>query len=123
MAFWDKVTEVTKNVTDKTNDMLEVGRLNAKISATQKKIDEKVLIIGDYYLNLFDQGNMPVDELQEAYFDINQLREEIAALQAQINELKGVPADAAGKTVCADCGAVLQSNAKFCASCGKRIEE
>ena len=121
MAFWDKVTEVTKNVTDKTNDMLEIGRLNSKISAAQKNIDEKVLIIGDYFLNIFDKENEAVAELQTVYDEINVLREEIASLQAQVNELKGVPAEAAAAAVCPDCGAALPEGAKFCGSCGKKI--
>lgn len=39
MAFFDKLGEITKNVGDKTNDMIEINKLNSKIKTERTAIE------------------------------------------------------------------------------------
>ena len=49
MAFFDKLGEITKNVGDKTNDMIEINKLNSKIKTERTAIETVKAELGALY--------------------------------------------------------------------------
>ena len=56
MAFFDKLGEITKSVGDKTNDMIEINKLNSKIKAERAGIETGKAELGALYWSKFEAG-------------------------------------------------------------------
>lgn len=141
MGFLDKLAEVTKQVTDKTSDVINIGKINIKISNVKKEIDGKAAAIGDYYINRFDLGAQPEAEIASIYEELLALRVQLAELETELeglNEKTEAAAEAEVKSetiepseievkvapknkFCSNCGAPVQG--KFCGDCGARLED
>lgn len=118
--FLNKLGDMAKNAADKTGDMIETGKLNAKISTEQAAIATIKQKIGGYYYERFGvDGEFPA-EVSEMFQQIKLCEETIAALQGEIDNLKGEgPGEAAGK--CPACGAANSPGTKFCGACGEKL--
>ena len=128
MAFFDKLGEITKNVGDKTNDMIEINKLNSKIKTERTAIETVKAELGALYWAKFEAGTQLDDDAAELCAKIKGSFEAIAGFEAEIkrikeeNEKKPEPAPAAAVpaastpvaegTFCPSCGA------KFCPECG-----
>lgn len=147
MAFLDKLNSLAKNVGEKTNDVIEINRMNSKISNEKSAIEEQQKKIGEYYYNQHAQGeqldegvlefcaaidasNQVIKENEEAIQNIKDEREtqkqeaaEVAAAavaekEAQKEAAKNEP----GGITCSSCGNVNQEGMKFCSQCGNKLE-
>mgnify|MGYP001533711145 CR=1 FL=1 len=130
MAFFDKLGEITKNVGDKTNDMIEINKLNSKIKTERTAIETVKAELGALYWAKFEAGTQLDDDAAELCAKIKGSFEAIAGFEAEIkrikeeNEKKPEPAPAAAATpvaegtFCPSCGAKIASGAKFCPECG-----
>ena len=49
MDFLDKIGNIAKNIGDRTNDAIEITKLNAKISSEKNAAAEELNKIGDFY--------------------------------------------------------------------------
>ena len=49
MAFFDKINDFAKNISDKTSDAIETSKLNSKIAAEKLAANEELLKIGQHY--------------------------------------------------------------------------
>ena len=56
MAFFDKLNAFAQNITDKTNDAIETGKLNSKITSEKNLAGEELKKIGTYYYEKFANG-------------------------------------------------------------------
>ncbi len=113
--------ELAKNVADKTNDLLETGKLNGQISSANTSINELKTRLGDHYWNLYVQGEQLDDDAVVLCTTIKEYTEEIANLQAQLADLKAKREAAVGKA-CQACGTVNNLDACFCKNCGVKLE-
>ena len=128
MALFDKVSGLAKSASDKTASMIETTTLNAKINMEEKNIAALTARLGEYYLAKYEAGALSAEgEAAEIYAEIAVCRENIAALQAEIDEAKAAkevqqpaPDAAAGAKFCPNCGEALGSEARFCPSCGTK---
>lgn len=120
--FFDKIGEMAKTAADKTGDMIEIGKLNAKISAEESAIAKQKEQIGHFYWEQFLSGQAlpaPVAEWCQA---IKASQEAIDALQTEISALKGEsPMNAAPTAPCGACGTVNPLGTKFCGNCGGKL--
>ena len=124
MALLDKLNTLAATATNKANNAIENGKLNLKINSEERKIAEFTLNIGELLVDKLDAGETFDDEIMALYASIQAAREVILRAQADM-EANRQAAEAAGSAgpVCASCGAPLAEDAKFCASCGTKVEE
>lgn len=99
MDFLDKIGNIAKNIGDRTNDAIEITKLNAKISSEKNAAAEELNKIGDFYYKKF-AGEEPIDtEIQDfcaaaaAHYEaIEQAKAEIERIKRE-NNPKGNSAD------------------------------
>lgn len=141
MALFDKLGSMTKNITDKTGDMLEITKLNSKINNEKTKISTLKTKIGEHYWSIFEAGtelDYEATELCRAIKDsmgaINALEAEIQKIKAggkaeysapntftQQNTAPSSTPEAETTSFCENCGAALGKNEKFCSECGAPV--
>lgn len=127
MAFFDKLSEMAKNVGDKTGDMIEVSKLNSQISDAEKRIVEKKKEIGEYCWGQYI-ANIQLDpEVAKLCAAIKEDEAFIAKTHAEIQSIKADKAAApvvveAGLLRCQSCGASNPEGTGFCQSCGTKLE-
>ncbi len=124
----DKTTEFAKTVGEKTNNLLEINRLNAKITSEMDNISEFQRRIGAIYWSKFQAGEVLDAEVMELCASIRSCEEAIEAARAEL-EVKEeaecpIDADVITKTgtFCPICSAENLPDAKFCKECGSKLE-
>lgn len=134
MAFFDKLSDITKNLGEKASEAMETTRLNSKINQEKSSINEKYRQIGQLIYGKYVEG-VPVDtDVTEICTGIDENNRIIQDTQAEINRIKAeaearaaataapVPTSADG-VACTNCGTRNAAGTKFCSSCGNKIEE
>lgn len=127
MAFFDKISEMAKNVGDKTGDMIEVTKLGGQISDAEKRIVEKKKEIGEYCWGQYI-ANLQIDpEVAKMCAAIKEDEALIAKTQAEIRSIKADKAAApvvveAGLLRCQECGTANPEGTRFCQQCGTKLE-
>ena len=126
MAFFDKLGEIAKNVSDKTSEMIEVNKYNQKITSERAKVYEAKGRLGSYYWDRFCAGEQLEPEAAIICAEITALNESINSLQAELEAYKASEAAAAPaqlSCVCPSCQAPNDPQSKFCKSCGAKMEQ
>lgn len=133
MAFFDKLK-------DKTNDLLEISKLNGKINDEKSKIEANKAKLAEYYWAKYESGETLDTEamvyctaIQECNVAIENFNLEIvkikeeppaeAPVQAQpSSSIVGATAGATeGVANCPACGTEVKLGKKFCPDCGTPI--
>lgn len=109
-----KISSASQEVAQQTKNFAEVTKLNSTISDREKKITAIFTEIGRAYYAQHRE-DMNCDQLQKVV-QIRDLEAEIAQLQEQIKIVRGF-------SKCTVCGADIPNGAKFCNSCGNKVEE
>lgn len=102
MAFLDKLTSVAKDVAekgtalakdavDKGQDAIEIGKLNAKVSAETKAANEAILQIGEFFLAQINAGTITVPAELEAV--VETVKEHLANAEAVKAEIEAKKAE------------------------------
>ena len=125
--FFDKIGELAKTAADKTNDMIEQGRLNSKISAEEATIAGLKERIGNFYWERYSTGAQTEAEIHEWCEAIKVSQAAIAETKEELAALKGEPSPAAASQAaatvkCPACDAENPCGTKFCGSCGGKLE-
>ena len=145
MAFFDKLGEMTKIVSEKASDSLETNKLVSEINLTKGNIQALQRELGEFYWAKFAVGEKLDDEAMLICDKIILAQDKIKVLEGQIGQIKAESearkaeraavkaeqkaaekaAEKAGierEPVCAGCGAALAEGVKFCGECGKPVE-
>lgn len=88
MAFFDKLSEVAKNVTDRAADGLETNRLTGDISLEKGNIQCYQRELGEFYWAKFSMGEALDEEAMLICDKIVVAQERIKELEAQIEQIK-----------------------------------
>ncbi len=102
MGFFDDINK-------KTNEMMEVSRINTAISDSRKKIAALYNSLGETYYA--EKGGTPDAALADLCAQIAAEMSKIEENQARINQLKNIQ-------VCPQCGNQSSRNLRFCGKCG-----
>lgn len=133
MAFFDKLK-------DKTNDLLEISKLNGKINDEKSKIEANKSKLAEYYWAKFESGEMLDSEAMEYCAAIQECNAAIANFSLEIVKIKEEPpvvtpveaqpsspvVEAEGGATerlanCPACGTEIKLSKKFCPDCGTPI--
>ena len=144
MAFFDRLNEMAKTVSEKTNDSLEINKLIGEINLTKGNIQSFQRELGEHFWAKFVTGEQFDDEAMMICDKIVAAQDKIHGMEAQIAQIKAEgearkaereaeraerkAAERAGiekepVPVCTECGAVLAEGQKFCGECGKPVEK
>ncbi len=111
--FGKRVSEVAKNVGQKTAEATEVARLNNRIAGKEAEIEQLLLQIGKAYYSMRGAGG--AFEAADMFCQkVKSLEEECAAMRNEIDALRH-------QSRCPNCGGVQPVEASFCASCGTKL--
>lgn len=131
MAFFDKLSEVAKNIGEKTSDAIETSKLNSKISTETAAADAELRKIGAFYYDQFAQSHEVLPEILELCNTAKAHYNAAADAQAEIEKIKSegsayhstvsVSSEFEAKTKCPSCGTENDSGTKFCGSCGAKL--
>ena len=137
MAFFDKLNDFAKNISDKTTDAIETGKLQSKVNSEKNLAGEELKKIGEFYYNAWLNGGEIAPEVLEictaakAHYDAaGEAQAEIDRIRAENEAARAaaaapvVPAtsDAPAGIVCTACGAANNPGTKFCCNCGNKLE-
>lgn len=148
MAFWDRVNEVTKNVTkelksatknlgDAANDTIETTRLNAKIGPEKKALEAEMKKIGEYYYQKYQEGAEPEEAIAEFCKAADAHKAKIEELERQIAEVEAAKvkreearaqaaaeraAERAAREEAVVDGTAVEVPESTCSTCGAKIE-
>jgi len=109
----DTITETGKNVGEKTKQVGNTAKLNAKIISSERSISENYTLIGKYYYDMYKEN--PDAEIADAVNSVTASLETIAEMKSQILAIKGL--------VKCSCGASCPIEDSFCGKCGAVLEK
>ncbi len=110
----DTITETGKTVGEKTKQVGNVAKLNAKIISSEHSISDNYTIIGKYYYDTYK--NNPDEEIAETVNAVTASIETIAQLKSELLAIKGL-------VKCQSCGNECPYEDSFCGKCGAALEK
>ncbi|MBQ3566353.1 MAG: zinc ribbon domain-containing protein [Oscillospiraceae bacterium] len=112
--FGKKISNKTKEISQKAKVMSETNSLNNIIKGEECKIDFQYKTIGKLYFEKF--GENPEDDFAEAI-------ETIKASMQKIDETKQEITKIRSRFNCPECGEPFKNDALFCSKCGAKLPE
>ncbi len=118
MGFFDevgsKLTQTGQKAKKTANDLVGVAKLNGQVNDQLKAIQDLYGKVGEQYFQL--HGEEPEEGLAELCTQIKAAKEQLEALQLELQVLKNVK-------ICPSCGRENPGDAKFCAHCSAPLPE
>lgn len=118
MAFFEDLgrtlTKVGEVTAQKTKEVAEFTKINAKILELQNKLDKAYAEVGKKYM-LAHPANEE-EELQGVVEAAYRLEDELMELRNQLQDLKGT-------MKCEVCGTKCSTDAIFCSNCGAELKK
>lgn len=108
----ETITETGKSVGEKTKQVGNAAKLNAKIISSERSISDNYTILGKYYYDT--HKDTPDEEVVETVNAITASIDAIAEMKAQILAIKGL-------VKCTECGADCPNEDDFCGKCGAKL--
>ncbi|MBQ5318132.1 MAG: zinc ribbon domain-containing protein [Oscillospiraceae bacterium] len=110
----DTITETGKNVGEKTKQVGNTAKLNAKIISSERSISENYTVIGKYYYDMYKDN--PDADIAEAVNSVTASLETITEMKNQLLAIKGL-------VKCTKCDASCPIDDSFCGKCGAVLEK
>jgi len=107
-----KASAASSKAIQKTKDFSDITRLKAQIDSERNKISDSYFKIGQLYYEL--HADDYEDSFKPMFEAISGSKQEIAAMEKQIDDLKGIRR-------CERCGGELEKGALFCSNCGAPV--
>lgn len=118
MAFFEdlgkKLTKVGEAAAEKTKEVAEFTKVNAKILDTQNKLDKAYIEVGKKYLELHPANDE--EDMEAVVNTVYALEDQLKELRKQLQELKGT-------FKCEVCGTECLAQAAFCSKCGAELKK
>ena len=95
MGFFDQLGDFAKQVGDKTNDALEISKLNTKISAENAEIEKEKKKLSDALFERFARGEEVPEEVKEFCDNIKSHLLNIDGFKEEIEKVKAAAAERA----------------------------
>ena len=111
-----KVAAAAKTVTRKSEDMVELTKLNLTIGNEEDKIKRMLYEIGSELYRSYTNGKSYEELFDVKCSEVKQLEDNIKVLKERILQLKGNKA-------CRVCKAIVDLEVNYCPSCGEKLEK
>lgn len=125
-AILEQISDLAKNVSQKTTDAIEITKMTAKINMEKASIEKEYKKLGKYYYKKHATDACLEDEIQEQFQAIRERMDTIARMEEELEQLKTRihGKDFAGRIVaiCPYCGHGNPSGEQFCNECGENME-
>ena len=108
----ETISETGKSVSEKTKQVGNVAKLNAKIISSEHYISENYTILGKYYYDTYKDN--PDEAVAETVNAVTASLDTIAEMKAQLLLAKGL-------VKCVECGADCPNEDDFCGKCGAKL--
>lgn len=122
MPIMDSLSKFAKSVGDgaktavkKSEDMVEIAKLNKAISNEEDRIKLTYVEIGKDIYSRYEKKETIQEELVELCNRIDEFQKNIMDIRVKIAQLKNTK-------LCSSCGAELELNSEFCVKCGGKQE-
>jgi len=147
MAFLDRlgkgVSRAANQAKFEADKVMRVNKLSSEATELARQVEQLTVEIGRKAIELISTGQFDVPEMTELAAQVKSVEATLAAKRVELDEAKlakfeevaaaevvppvraSVPASAAETAPgmhCTNCGAELQPGAKFCPSCGQKVE-
>ncbi|MBB6216040.1 chromosome segregation ATPase [Anaerosolibacter carboniphilus] len=109
-----KVSEGTKVLSKKTDELLELTELKMEIKHLEDEIEEAKLFIGEMVYRSYLGKETGTAEMREKCSEIEQMYYKIQQLTQEVNEIRGV-------RLCPHCNIEIREYLNFCPSCGSKV--
>ncbi len=106
--------KITKTVAGKTNNLVDVTKLNLALNEAERKIVALYEKIGETVYAKYTEGALSCDEFDEILKEIDAFKAEQESIKAQIAELKNA-------ITCPECGVNNDKGSEFCSKCGAKL--
>lgn len=116
MAFLDELTKRMNSAKQTAQKAAEIARLQRQVNIKQDEFDELFKEIGQLYYTFFKRGEDPAEEMTARCAKVDSLAAEIEGLKLKLDDLKEIRR-------CTACGSVQNTESRFCANCGAKLEE
>lgn len=118
MAFFDELsktlTKVGEATVQKTKEVADYTKANAKILEIQNKLDKAYMEVGKRYLELHPANDE--DDMKAVVNKAYELEDQLKKLRKQLQDLKGT-------VKCETCGSECDSEDVFCRKCGSELKK
>ena len=108
----ETITETGKTVGEKTKQVGNAAKLNAKIISSEHSISDNYVILGKYYYDTYK--NNPDEDVAETVNAITASIDAIEEMKSQLLAIKGL-------VKCVECGAGCPTDDDFCGKCGAKL--
>lgn len=122
MPIMDSLSKIAKSVGDgaktavkKSEDMVEIVKLNKAITNEEDRIKLTYGEIGKIIYSRYEKNEIIEDELIQLCIKIDEFQKNIFAIKQKIAEVKNVK-------ICSNCSAELEPTTEFCVKCGAKQE-
>ncbi len=118
MAFFQDIgnalSDACKSVENKATEVMEVNKINNRITEKKKDINSAYNEIGKLVYEKFKAGIYQSEEFSELCEKIASYENELSDLNSRLNAAKGCK-------VCPNCGNSCNATANFCNKCGEQL--
>ena len=112
----DRISEGTRNLSQKTDEIIEITELKFDMRNIEKEIKEIKLAIGDMIYEYFisTENNMPLKQIKEKCREMQRLEKELNRMKSYVYKVKGL-------NYCHYCGEMVDYEEKYCSICGHKV--
>jgi DNA-directed RNA polymerase subunit RPC12/RpoP len=114
-GFGKKLSDAAKNTAKKSEELIEIGKVKAKIRDAENDIEKTKMEIGEIAYKKFKDGEATFAEAEEMGTKIDGFLDDIKDFEEKILRLKHV-------RICPDCGEEVEDIVAFCSKCGHKFE-
>lgn len=114
------ISRIKKSVGDnlsfaakKSQDLVEISKLNIAISSEDEAIDELYRKIGKKIYKLYENGVKFNSDISDYCSEIKEIKKDVASLKKKITNLKDMK-------LCSKCGHEINKKALYCDKCGSK---
>lgn len=116
MAFFDELSKRMSGVAQTAQKTAEIARLQRQVNVKQDEFDGIFKEIGQLFYTCYKRGAQPGAEAAALCEKVDSLAAEIEGLKLKLDDLRQIRR-------CTECGSVQNTESKFCANCGAKLEE
>lgn len=111
-----KMTETARTITKRSEDIVEMTKLNLAVGNEEDRIKSAFYVIGSELYKDYINGKVQEEYYNSKCIEIKQMEDNIKTIKEKILLLKG-------RKPCKSCGCIVDLGINFCPNCGSKLEK